>query len=389
MTESISELFSALVHDAWRDDIGFSTEVEEANQRLFKTDLSDTERARILNEWLKLYQPCLFGRVAARFELITYCLLTEEDLISTDEAIKDKIQHHRLLWRQNGFEGKKSAFVISIISPTITFAVPDDTVKKLAQKICSLYLDEDIEPDKVYTDTLLLEKTFGEQAIWEWKVGVNYFSSQGDKRWWQDHRIPGGMAFSMNSVGHMAKAGQLLSAIKQVDETFELSKADYPSSKITSLDVALSFAMRTIYSASNAISGKATWLLPLPEDKSQLPIQECPAKLPHFLEENNFCEYQGYYHTDISIPSEYFSAAVERPESTKTHNLDFTYLFRKSIENPDFETMGMGRRIRGKAKRKVRVSQKMQNKISRMIGKPVKGKRKEKLLRELKIERLN
>jgi hypothetical protein len=104
--------------------------------------------------------------------------------------------------------------------------------------------------------------------------------------------------------------------------------------------------MRTISKASEAISGKATELLPLPENTTNLPVPVCPVNLSPAMSEKNFCEYRGQYHTDYTLPSEYFLPDVERPEGLKVHSLDFTYLFHKSIDNPDFRLMGEGQQIR-------------------------------------------
>jgi hypothetical protein len=47
-------------------------------------------------QWLTRHQPCLFGRMAAKAGLMTYCILSEADLTGTDQAIRDKIQDARL-----------------------------------------------------------------------------------------------------------------------------------------------------------------------------------------------------------------------------------------------------------------------------------------------------
>lgn len=104
--------------------------------------------------------------------------------------------------------------------------------------------------------------------------------------------------------------------------------------------------MRTIDKASVAVSGKATELLPLPDDRSELPVPECPVKLSDAMSNKNFCEYKGRYHTDYTLPSEYFLPDVERPAGLTVHSLNFTYLFYKSIANPDFRLMGEGHQIR-------------------------------------------
>lgn len=101
--------------------------------------------------------------------------------------------------------------------------------------------------------------------------------------------------------------------------------------------------MRTIWLAADTPSGKATELLPL-ENKDLL--RQCPVKLPDFLQDRDFRNYRGYYHTDVTVPSEYFLPDIVRPSGIVPKSLDFTYLFDTSIGNFDFVTTGEGRRIR-------------------------------------------
>lgn len=69
--------------------------------------------------------------------------------------------------------------------------------------------------------------------------------------------------------------------------------------------------MRTIALASNAVSGKATELSPL--SGSAMPTPRCPVELPPFLLDKDFRYYKGYYHTDYTIPSDYFLPDIKRP----------------------------------------------------------------------------
>ena len=342
----VAELLAELHPDPWRSDVGFAPEIASANAHLFEPGIGEVEATGVLNDWLQKYQPCLFGRIGAKVGLISYCILTETDLRGSDEAIRNKIQEARTRWTRDGFEGRKSAFVILAISPSIAFALPDENVKLLAQRLCSLYLLEPIEVDQIYLDETFLEIPGSSRATWRWHAGVNYFCAQGDRRWWQDHRVPGGMAFSVNSVGHMAKSGRLAVAMKDLNAALGIPVDGGKDPKIESLPTALEFAMRTIAMASEATSGKATELMPLPADPAELPVPKCPVELPAFLRDKNFCSYKGYYHTDYTLPSEYFVPTVERPEQVKPHRLDFTYLFVNQPDNPDFPTMGTGRRVR-------------------------------------------
>jgi len=341
MPSELLELIGQLRPDAWRRDVAFSAEIEEANSVLFDPS-KDAEAA--LNAWLQKHQPCLFGRVAAKLELIRYCILREQDL-SSDEAVRDRIQEARRAWTDDAFDGKASAFVILLISERIANAIPDEVTAKIALRLCSLYLrDAEVIPDKILQERIWLEKPGPDRITWEWLAGVNYFCAQGDRRWWQDHRIPGGMAFSVNSVGHLSKSAKIARVLSELSDAIGLPEGEFSSGTIRSLDDALMYAMRTIANASDAVSGPATELLAAASaDEDACP---CPVKLPPALAGKNHCVYSGWYHTDYTVPSEYFRAAVERPCDTLKHNLDFTYLFWDSVDNPAHETMGTGRRIR-------------------------------------------
>jgi hypothetical protein len=105
--------------------------------------------------------------------------------------------------------------------------------------------------------------------------------------------------------------------------------------------------MATINNASESVSGKATFLVPLTDGRDDRP--ECPVMLPESLSSFDHCGYEGFYHTDYTIPSAYFRPDVKRPVDAEPYQLDFTYLFNKALDNPDYDRMGEGRRIRDSA----------------------------------------
>src|ERR1041385_431198 len=143
---SVAHYFSLLAPDVWRNNVGFSPEIELANASLFQAR-SDAEAAAILGQWLEKWQPCLFGRIAAKSDALTYCFLTENDLRESDEFISNKIQSKRLEWTRLGFEGCKSGFVVLAISPQLASAVPSPAILELARRLCFLYLQTDIVTD--------------------------------------------------------------------------------------------------------------------------------------------------------------------------------------------------------------------------------------------------
>jgi hypothetical protein len=344
---TLAEWFGQLQTDDWRKEVGFTPSLHAAMEGALAPGASDETVTAVLSDWLSKFQPCLFGRIAAKQSLIHYCLLREEDLLASDEIVSRKIQRARLEWIRRGWRGEASAFVIAVLSQRLADAVPSAPVKEIARRICSLYLLRDIQLDRVYLDEIFLEQPGKQQTCWKWVAGVNYFSAQADNRWWQDHGIPVGMAFSINSVGHMVKSGRLTQALYHLEQAMGSTPPDFQNPKIESLDKALEMAMRTIDLASDATSGKATNLLPRPEKSGgDLP---CPVKLPVFLEGKDYCRYHGLYHTDVTLPEAYFRSDVDRPAGLPEHMLDFTYLFDQSLDNPDHLLMGRGLQIREEA----------------------------------------
>jgi hypothetical protein len=341
---SLRELIQALNADPWRRDHAFSDDVEAAHRQLFATNDAEA-RAAALNEWLSKNQPCLFGKIAAKTGLMRYCIISDADLESGDEHVQRRIQTARSAWWADAFDGQASGFVIALISEAVAFCEPDGNVLSLARRLCELYLLHEIEPDHIYTDAVYLEKPGKSRRTWKWGVGANYFAAHGDGRWWRDHRILGGLAFSMNSVGHMVKAAVINGSMAQLDEKLGGKVEDWGVAHVDSLPKALILAMRTIANAANTDSGKATRLF----DVSELPPHlACPIDLPPGLTDKNCCEYFGHYDTDMTLPSEYFRADVDRPADVQDHRLDFTYLFDKVAANTDFAQLGEGVVIRGR-----------------------------------------
>lgn len=210
------------------------------------------------------------------------------DLDESDEHIQEKIQRARRRWRRKAFAGDASGFVILAVSERIATAKPSEVVKALAKRLCFLYLGHDAE-DQILLEDVFLRVPGKVDAEIHWKAGVNYFCAQGDQRWWHDHRIPGGMAFSINSVGHLVKSFEVARSFEESWRKLQLEDEDWSNYKIGSLDDALRAAMQTINGAATAISGKATMLLAA-EDGGVQPIR-CPVALPKNLQGKSFCEY--------------------------------------------------------------------------------------------------
>jgi len=305
----------------------------DVQNRIHAHELSDAERFQLLKDWLKANQPCLFGRVASKHDRLSGCVLVGDDLNDGDEAVRDKIQRARLQWRRDGFRGLKSGFVITALTPTLTTAAPDATMCKFAAQLCQLYLNTEVHLDTVHHDTISVKED-DEHAL-VWKVGVNFFASAGDGRWWHDHRVPGGIALSMNSVGHMTKSTK-----EWVTEFSTATKV--AKSTPDTLSEALRLAVQTIHTAHEACSGKATNL------RARTMDDGCPhADLtwPQAIKDKNRRTYDGWYHTDFTIPTLYFRPDQFRPADAAKQDLDFSYLWDDSVDDPDHQTMAKGERV--------------------------------------------
>jgi hypothetical protein len=334
---TIVELFPQLVPDPWRSENPFSPEVQECQKTLFDPRRSRADKVKALSLWLHDHQPCLFARKAASDNSLSFCLLTEHDIAKGDDHLRDTIQLHRKVWKDEALSGQKHGFIILLVSEKLAYAEPNSVLKEIALRLCELYLSE-AAMDDILLDQLRLRVTdpqTGSRSLLKWDVGVNWFGAQGDGRWWHDHRIPGGVGLSMNSVGHMART-MVEQAILKNRELAERAKA-LQAEKLVRW--ALPTAMRTILTASR---GERPGTCLAPRGNAPLPSgvsEEDRANiLGKALKDFNEDHYGGYYHTDYTLPSEYFDAQSSRPENWQP--LAFTYLHRQT--DADYISAGLG-----------------------------------------------
>jgi hypothetical protein len=335
----IADLIEELPQDPWRAANPFSTDMQTCHEVLFRRGSTRNEMAAALDDWLGAEQPCLFGRMEAKQHRLVYCLLTENDLEQGDDHVRARIQEDRDIWRRSARRGESHGFIIVAISRLIAHATIGPELLKLARHLCDLYLGRD-ELDQILLDDLLLEIQAQPAPEYRtWRVGVNYFSAQGDKRWWRDHRFPGGLAYSMNSVGHMARTR----AEVMVGRNAGLAESlrDVPRERLTYW--ALPTAMRTIGAPAEG-STRGTWLAERGqfEEYREPPTYDQRHRafgpdLARFSENR----YLGRYHTDETIPSPYFDLSItDANGATLREDLYFTYLH--SPGDRDYTTMGIG-----------------------------------------------
>jgi hypothetical protein len=314
--------------------------MEPCQSRLFDPTTTRQDKADALTDWLgSKAQPCLFGRMAARKGWLSVCVLTEGDFAKGDEYVRQTIQEHRRTWKREALSGGKHGFIILAASKRLAQAEPGPALQSIALRLCELYLSES-GLDEVFHDSLDLRIERGDPAQYRrWRVGVNIFAAQGDGRWWHDHRIPGGIAFSMNSVGHMAR--KLAEVAMRRNPPLAVKAARLPMEQLETW--ALPLAVRTIDTASRGrIPG--TWLLARdPAAAGAVEVEERRRLVLGGLSGYNEDCYRGKYHTDQTVPAAYFDPGPDRPGGLPDHDLYFTYLHRTS--DPDFESMGLGEEI--------------------------------------------
>ena len=131
-------------------------------ERTLAPDASEDMVIAALSEWLSQYQPCLFGRIAAKQRLIHYRLLREEDLLASDYVVSDKIRQARLGWIRRGWKGEASSFLIAELSPRLAIAIPGAPVQEIARRLCALYLMREIQMDQIYLDEIFLARATGQ-----------------------------------------------------------------------------------------------------------------------------------------------------------------------------------------------------------------------------------
>jgi hypothetical protein len=336
LTHQIVDLVEQLSRDPWRELNPFSTDVQECNQTLFDPALSRADKAVALNSWLSDSQPCLFGRHAAKNDWLTFCLLNEADLLRGDAHVQSVIQAQRERWKIDARLGKKHGFIILVVSEAIANAKPSPALFTICQRLCQLYLSR-FESEIPLLDEVALSINLENEGTETrlWKVGVNWFGAQADQRWWHDHRIPGGVGLSMNSVGHMARrlAEEALRDPKYVGLGNSIERQQL-------VGWALPVAMRTILKASEGqLAGtrlKQREATQLPEGITEEQRNKALGRaLCPFSED----EYFGWYDTDATILPEYFDTTPKCPRETEIV-LPFTYLHRGS--DLDYLTMGLG-----------------------------------------------
>lgn len=339
---SVSELFANLNGDSWRINHPFSEDILQANALLHNSAATEDEMAECLLLWCLKKQPCQFGKVAAKDKRIHFCILREEAVGTwTDEEIAEKIREERHLWKQRAaFDAQRAShsFIIVVASPKVALAGPDQQLRAFSNRMLELAGWErkrkGVRRVNTITSDLLYLKNPHDTRMYGFRFNADFFACAADGRWWQDHRFPGGIAFTANSTGHMMRFREWYGGNDQ-SEAWALKQA--------MLTIRNAAPTKGTESSDPATQGRATWLRPLDADGKPLASEvKCPIEnMPPLLAENDWTRYEGVLHTDHAVREEFFQERDIAPTASKPYLMDFTYLYAHSED--DFEEFSGGK----------------------------------------------
>ena len=286
---------------------GFSADIEAAHQALFDPGYSREYCAQILLEWIRgPKQPCRFAQLAAELGKLDIVLVDEAQMALPDEPLAELIATHRKRWLMRAFTGDSVGLVLLATGPILAYAQPDAALQAVALRLASSYCGRQVRADEVVLEDIYYR--IDEANAETWRAPLNLFAVQACGRWWHERRIPGGIGFSINSVGHMIR---VVSRERGLSEP-ELQRA------------ALVMARQTI---ARCCGGPAGGIAELDRDDS------------------NGSGYLASFDTDAAIPSALFARLEAQPRDRR---FAFTTDFSSAeIVDPGTSWSSAGSRMRG------------------------------------------
>ena len=333
------ELHDRLREDQYRTVKLFSDDIMLASQLMHRPFRTDDEVAEVLRQWCMKRQPCQFGRFAATRGQIYFCVLRERDLADGDAAVAHKIAEAKKHWKQRAVSDRQRpphGFMLVFSSTAVQNAAPDDSLRRFSDRLLSLagWSSAERQPrgnNAVSSDFLYLRNP-SDDKYYGFQFNVDYFAAAGDGRWWHDHRIPGGIAYTANSTGHM----------RYFRDWYESPGSDHGQ-------WALKQAMLTVGSAEPiTVAGKpcpVTSLLDLdPKGRPVVGDSPCPlSPVPKQLAGKDWTRYAGYLHTDHAVREEFFADRESPVTMGRPYLMDFTYLYDTRLE--DFVNFSAGKPV--------------------------------------------
>ncbi|HEY9802575.1 MAG TPA: hypothetical protein V6D25_19590 [Leptolyngbyaceae cyanobacterium] len=269
----------------------FGADINEANLVLLSDDVDVKEKVESYFNWVRSFQPCIFGRMSAANSQglsVNVCWISENEIAQGDLYLIEKIQTARREWKDKAELGESHGFLVIFNSRKLAFAKPSVELLDVCKHISSLYFTEHIpiEADVIYTEAMPLRDAEGNLSVF--KAGANIFYTGAHKTRNHDRRIPGGLMISINSPGHYANSLVIRGLVSSFSEAVEQIRYT---------------AWRSIGNGGIGDDRmySATW-----HNRDPLKsAQECPFKkpLPPYIPEDfSTSTYSSLYHTDILVP---------------------------------------------------------------------------------------
>jgi hypothetical protein len=327
MSFALRQVYSKLVSDRWRASHPFSSDIQAVHEVLFHPFASRHQKSKALLLWMKKYQPCIFGRIAAQMGRVHVCILSELELALADEEIQDFVQVERMLWKQRCLRNEfpEHGFLLVAATPRVALASPNSDLyefSRILREMCRPSIQPDLRGNDIAWETLFLQHPETNKC-YRFTFSLDYFAAQGDQRWWHDHRIPGGIGYTANSVGHM------------------LCTREWYEKRGAQIEWVVRVAMETVDESAETIWGKAIKLKPLkagqPFHESKCPFRNSNDLKPR-LQNRDWSVYEGTISTDHSLRKELFTESPEPDDDLARWNMDFSYLYDGSDTHKRFVT---------------------------------------------------
>ena len=182
----------------------FGADIDDVHQHVFFA--TKEEKCKLLLQWLKANQPCMFGRLGASGKKninMDICVIDGVDLYQDDHVIAAMLQAARKAWKEKCLSGHSNAILYYFSSRTLATTMSSAMLEKLFLRFAGFIFPEyaPIQSDTIYTESAPLDIN---GQVFLFKSGINFFHTTAHLTPNHDRRIPGGIVISVNSVGHYA-----------------------------------------------------------------------------------------------------------------------------------------------------------------------------------------
>jgi hypothetical protein len=303
---------SLLSEDSSRLMTPFSPDIAAVNDAFGDQRADEGSLASVLVRWIRDSQPCAFARHAASAGALTVAIVTSDDLSRGLGFVANKIETTRRRWLRDAYEGASFGLIIIFTAKRLVQASPDAALMALATRFASIFARRAVNQDEVVLAPVFLRHESDASLAYRWECPVNLFAVQGDRRWWHHRRMPGGLALSVNSVGHMMKAQAIAAGLKPQ----EINRRG------------VDWALRTIQQSSRSEFGSGVELVAHNDGICRGP-DSAVLRLDRFRND----VYAARFDPDVAVPSIFFSPRHAFGQGPVAKQIAFTRDFLRCPDN--------------------------------------------------------